>query len=205
MQYLVGIDEAGRGPLAGPVAVGAVALSPAFDFSLVEGVKDSKQLTAGAREAIYKHMQQLQRALLLDFAVSFASAAVIDSRGIVPAIRSALARSLAKLRLAPGSCEVRLDGNLYAPTQFTMQRTIIRGDETEPVISLASIAAKVERDRYMVRLARRYPAYAFDVHKGYGTKTHRELIARHGVCPEHRATFCANMFARILQNSDIVA
>lgn len=193
-RFLIGIDEAGRGPLAGPVSVGAVIIPRNFDFAIVKGVRDSKQLTAIGREEWYARLRALRREGALDFAVSFSSATTIDRRGIVFAIRAALGRCLAKLDAAPEECEIRLDGSLHAPEVFIKQTTIIRGDESEPIISLASIAAKVERDRLMRRLAPKYPAYNFDVHKGYGTAAHRKKIVEVGFCDLHRTTFCSRIF-----------
>lgn len=190
MKYLIGIDEAGRGPLAGPVSVGAVIVRRDFDFSLVAGIKDSKLLNAAMRDSWYKRLETLRDEGALRFAVAFSSAGVIDRRGIVPAVFSALRRTLVRLEADPAECEVRLDGSLKAPREFTMQRTIIRGDQTEPIISLAAIAAKVERDRLMTRLARKYPEYRFEQHKGYGTDLHRSLIKEYGFSPLHRASFC---------------
>ena len=199
MRYLIGIDEAGRGPLAGPVAVGAVIVTRDFDLSIIEGVRDSKQLTPVAREEWYGRLRAMKREGALDFAVSFSSAAVIDRRGIVFAIRSALARCLMRLAARPEECEILLDGSLRAPDIFTHQKTIIRGDESEPLISLASVAAKVRRDALMRQLARTYPAYHFDVHKGYGTLAHRRAISREGLSALHRATFCKRL--RLPSNS----
>lgn len=190
MRYLIGIDEAGRGPLAGPVAVGAVIVARDFDWRIVAGVKDSKQLSALARKEWYARLRALKREAALDFSVSFSSAALIDRRGIVFAISSALSRCLSKLNAQPHTCAILLDGSLRAPEVFTAQKTIIRGDESEPIIALASIAAKVERDRLMRRLAPKYPAYDFDVHKGYGTRVHRKTIARVGLSDIHRASYC---------------
>jgi len=190
VKYLIGIDEAGRGPLAGPVSVGAVIVPHDFDFSLVSGVKDSKMLTPKMRDEWYGKLQQIRDAGNLRFAVCFSSAETIDQEGIVPSIVSALGRVLDELQADPEECEVRLDGGLKAPARFKAQRTIIRGDQTEPVISLAAIAAKVERDRLMMDAAKAYPQYLFDEHKGYGTRAHREIILEHGISPFHRATFC---------------
>ena len=208
MKYLIGIDEAGRGPLAGPVSVGAVLVERDFDFGRVAGIKDSKQLTPQLRDEWYARIETLRDEGVLRFAVAFSSAEMIDRRGIVPAIQSALNRALrvciaaeatvAKARPWQRSeeCEVRLDGNLRAPTAFKMQRTIIRGDQSEPIISLAAIAAKVERDRLMTRMAKRYPLYHFEQHKGYGTREHRRLIRDHGFSELHRTTFCTNLLNR---------
>jgi len=206
MKYVIGIDEAGRGPLAGPVAVGAVCVPTDFDWSQVEGATDSKKMTPKSREEIYKKMLVLRREGKLDFAVAFSSAPVIDTRGIVPAIQSALNRSLKKLvearprqaaEVGPRqnaktkpSYQILLDGGLHAPAEFKNQKTIIRGDDSEPVISLASIAAKVMRDRLMVRIAHKYPRYGLEIHKGYGTLAHRKAIKQNGLSPIHRKTFC---------------
>lgn len=190
IRYVVGIDEAGRGPLAGPVSVGAVLVPTSFNWELVAGARDSKQMSPTAREGVYKQLQTLKRQERLRFAVALSSARTIDRVGIVPAIRAALARAILKLEVNPSECKVLLDGGLVAPEEFIYQETIIRGDDSEPVISLASIAAKVHRDRLMVRLAEKYPCYAFETHKGYGTAMHRRAIQKHGLSAIHRETFC---------------
>ncbi len=186
MKYLIGIDEAGRGPLAGPVAVGVAAVPVDFDFSIFAGVKDSKQLSALAREAWLAHMETEPS---LRYEVALVGSKHIDEQGIVHAIRTAMHRALDRLGLDPDACTVLLDGSLYAPEAYKNQTTIIRGDATEPIISLASIAAKVRRDRYMIHLAKKYPDYGFEIHKGYGTRLHRERIIRYGISPVHRRTF----------------
>lgn len=195
MRYLIGVDEAGRGPLAGPVAVGAVLIPPDFDWAEIPGVRDSKQLGAEARERIYAVMETLERRGRLRYAVRFSSAEAIDRFGITRAVRRALICALEALGGDPGACSVLLDGSLAAPPEYVRQHTIIRGDETEPVISLASIAAKVARDRRMERLAQRYPAWGFEAHKGYGTLEHRLRIRAHGFSPQHRRTFCTRIAA----------
>ena len=191
IRYLVGIDEAGRGPLAGPVAVGAFFVrtdSRGFKkFSA--GVKDSKKLSAKKREEWFAKMQNEKKSGNFSFAVSFGSAEMIDTRGINFAIRHALAQSLKKLGIPPEQTLVLLDGGLRAPEEYLFQKTIIKGDEKEPVISLASIAAKVSRDKKMTVFAMRYPEYGFEKHKGYGTAAHYEAIARHGVLDIHRKSF----------------
>jgi ribonuclease HII len=193
VRYVIGIDEAGRGPLAGPVAVGAVVVPEDFDFSVVKGVRDSKKLTPRAREQWYRKLRGLRRDGSLDFAVSFSSAEIIDRRGVTPAIQSALARCLKKLNAAPRHSMVLLDGSLYAPEEFTMQKTIIGGDDTKPLIAMAAIVAKVRRDRLMKRAAKRYPMYDFEVHKGYGTSAHLKAIRKIGFCELHRTTFCTRL------------
>ncbi len=189
-RFLVGIDEAGRGPLAGPVSVGVVIVPATFNFKLLKGVRDSKQMTELGREIWYEQLRVLEEEHGARHIVQFSSARFIDEYGIVPAVRTAIARALCLLEVIPEHTEILLDGALRAPSRFIYQKTIIRGDESEPLISLASIAAKVKRDRLMRKHALRYPAYGFDIHKGYGTKMHREALIEYGLCDIHRKTFC---------------
>ena len=193
MRYLIGIDEAGRGPLAGPVSVGAVLVPLDFDWKLVEGVRDSKKLSEKKREEIFERARELEQTSVLRFSVSTSSAAYIDRYGIVPAIKRALAEALSRFEIEPQECRVLLDGSLKAPEEYIHQETIIRGDDTEPVISLASIMAKVTRDRMMKQLSPKYPAYDFHVHKGYGTALHLSAIARCGLSDIHRTSFCSRL------------
>lgn len=189
-KFLIGVDEAGRGPLAGPVSVGAVCIPVGFDFSVLEGAKDSKQMTEKAREVIFLKMQELKKGGVINFVVALSSANTIDTKGIVPAIRIALAGAIGKLEVNPAECKVLLDGGLKAPIEYTNQETIIKGDSKEKVIALASIAAKVLRDRYMAKIAEKYPHYGFEIHKGYGTKKHSEAIKEFGLSEIHRRSFC---------------
>jgi ribonuclease HII len=198
-KFLIGIDEAGRGPLAGPVSVGVVVVPATFNQSLFEGIRDSKKLTELARERWYEKLPQLAQEGLR-YKVGFSSATYIDTYGIVPAIKRAIAEALRELEVDPEEASVLLDGSLKAPKEFLLQQTIIRGDETEPVISIASVAAKVERDRLMCALAIKYPNYGFEVHKGYGTKAHYEAILRHGMCDIHRKSFCKVPVEKPLEN-----
>jgi len=186
-KYFVGIDEVGRGPLAGPVAVGALAATPAV-VRQFRSIKESKQLSPEARERWYARIS-LARVDGLRFAASFVSANVIDRKGIVFAIRLALMRSLKKLKVSPNSCTVLLDGGLYAPKAYERQKTIIHGDAKKTVIAMASVVAKVLRDRKMVRLDKKYPHYGFRAHKGYGTKAHYRALKKHGFSPFHRRSF----------------
>lgn len=192
-RYIVGIDEAGRGPIAGPVAVGVFCISrKVFDHhgkALFAGVRDSKKLTAASREAWYAKLKQWKNDGTADFAVCFGSAKMIDTKGIVPAIRNAMARALQKIAVDPKQASILLDGSLCAPEEYCYQKTIIGGDDKEQVISLASIAAKVSRDSRMIRLAKKYPAYGFDAHKGYGTKVHYRAIQKEGISDQHRTSF----------------
>lgn len=167
-----------------------------FDLSFFSGIRDSKQLSEKEREAWYLTVRQAHDAGLLRYAVTTSSHEVIDRRGIVPAIRSSIDRVLVRLEADPKRCALILDGGLRAPSVFLRQETIIRGDESEPLISAASIMAKVTRDKLMKRLGRRFPAYGFEVHKGYGTKKHREAIGEYGLCDIHRLSFCTRLVVR---------
>lgn len=193
VKYLIGIDEAGRGPLAGPVSVGAMMLPTDFDLSLVDGARDSKKMSEAARERCYERLVELRDAGAINFAVAFSDNSIIDTRGIVYAVHAALANCLEQLQAHAEECEIRLDGSLKAPDHFLRQTTIIRGDDSEPVISMASIAAKVERDRHMIEMAAQYPEYGFEIHKGYGTAKHRKMIGERGLSGLHRATFCSRL------------
>ncbi len=198
-KFIIGIDEAGRGPIAGPVAVAAIQLKitnlPAGKAGyklLISNVgvplRDSKKLTASQREKWFAIIKEWQKEGMLDFAVTLISAKEIDRIGINPAIQKALDVCLSKL-LAKNSHMILLDGGLHAPRNFKNQKTIIKGDEKEPVIALASICAKVTRDRKMCLYAKRFPSYAFDVHKGYGTKRHYQCLKKSGLCILHRKSF----------------
>lgn len=176
--------------MAGPVSVGVVVVPIDFDFKLFDGVRDSKLMTEAAREEWFQRLPALETSAGVRWSVQFSSALYIDTYGIVPAVKRAIAHALRELALDPEETEIRLDGSLKAPAEFLHQTTIIRGDQTQPVISMASVAAKVSRDRLMKKLAVKYPEYGFDIHKGYGTKKHRELIGKLGVCSLHRKTFC---------------
>lgn len=189
MRSVLGVDEAGRGPIAGPVAVGVVRAPEGFDIAAAfPGVADSKKLTEKRREALFLRLEDAAAAGTVRYAVEFASAQDIDERGIAVVIREAVARALAQLAPDSTDVEVLLDGALTAPAYYR-QQTIIGGDASVPLISLASIAAKVSRDRLMTALAETYPHYSFERHKGYGTKAHYEALAHLGLCAEHRKTF----------------
>lgn len=185
--HIIGIDEAGRGPLAGPVAVGMCIVPVGFDFAQIPNVRDSKKLSERQREECMQCIVCLLNKDVLHYKVSFGSASQIDKRGIEKVTQSAIERLL---RLYdPKKCRVLLDGRLKAPAEFIHQKTITKGDDKEPVISLASICAKVLRDRKMVRYAKKYPEYGFEKHKGYGTKHHKSQIVDHGTCEIHRISF----------------
>lgn len=185
-KYIIGIDEAGRGPIAGPVTVGAVLLPREFNWRKFKGLKDSKKLTPKLREQWFSFVWDSEH---IEYRVASVGQKVIDSRGISFAIRTALNRSIARFNVDPSECLVLLDGGLKASEKFMFQKTIIKGDEKECSIALASVMAKVTRDRKMVQLAERYPEYNLDSHKGYGTKLHYKKIKKHGVCDLHRRSY----------------
>jgi len=193
MRFLIGIDEAGRAPLAGPVAVGAARVKSGFDWSKVGGVRDSKKMTPLARRRFYSEMLKLQRQGSLQFTVAFASHSLIDEVGITKAVHSAIAIALKRLKADPMESNIFLDGLLHAPEEYEYQQTIIGGDDVLPIISLAAIAAKVTRDRLMARLAPKYPEYGFEIHKGYPTHAHRSVIAARGLTNIHRVSYCRKL------------
>lgn len=192
IKYIVGIDEVGRGPLAGPVTVGAFCVKKNFDFKKLEGIRDSKKLTPEKREYFFEKIKELEKKGDIEYKVTFVSSKEIDKRGISHAIKRALTKSILGLRKDPQICEVFLDGGLYAPEEYKKQKTIIKGDDKIKAISCASVVAKVLRDRRMCLLAKKYPEYGFEIHKGYGTKKHCESIRKNGICKEHRKCFLKN-------------
>jgi ribonuclease HII len=201
-KYLIGIDEVGRGPIAGPVAVGAFRISMK-DLPKVrkifKGVKESKQLSEIKREEWFAIIEKHKNAQLIDFCVTFQSEKIIDTKGLSFSIKRALRDSLSAVSSIANDtnhCRVLLDGGLKAPTEFIDQKTIIKGDEKEMVIALASICAKVLRDRKMNKLGKKHAAYGFEVHKGYGTRRHYEVIKKHGLLPTHRRLFLRKFLER---------
>ena len=193
-KWIVGIDEVGRGPLAGPVSVAAFCIEKRkYDRYLAKGLKNSKALTPRARAEIAKKFYALKKSGELDFVIASVSERIIDQKGIVYAIHSAIETALGKLGLPPEEVLVLLDGGIRAPAKYKYQKTIIKGDEKHPVIAAASIVAKVHRDRYMVRIARRYPEYGFEQHKGYGTRAHYEALSKYGLCQIHRKTYLTSL------------
>lgn len=178
--YTAGVDEAGRGPLAGPVVIAAVILDPA---SPIDGLADSKQLSARRREALFPLI--IERALA--HAVVCVEAAEIDRINILEATLLGMTRALKQLAIAPALALI--DGNRLPKDLPCTARAIVRGDATEPAISAASILAKVTRDRILVDYEARWPGYGFAKHKGYPTPAHYAALAKLGPCPEHRRSF----------------
>lgn len=191
-QYLIGIDEVGRGPLAGPVAVGAVCIYIEHQNKVKKFfpiIKDSKKLTQKKREEWDKKIREAEKLGYLSFAVTFVSPGVIDKKGLSFAIRTALEKSLSAIGHDVKNAKVLLDGGLRAPAQYVNQETIIKGDEKELVIALASIVAKVARDTRMIALSKKLPEYGFERHKGYGTREHYKAIKKNGITKHHRKSF----------------
>lgn len=207
LKHIVGIDEVGRGPIAGEVAVGAVLIF-AEHYKKIEKIfpiiKDSKKLTPKKREVWLKKIREAEEAGYLISKVSFIPSSVIDKKGIAHSIRAALADSLGAvvfhafkrsdlenlgLRSDLGRIQVLLDGGLKAPKEYEYQETIIKGDEKELAIALASIVAKVTRDERMVKLAKKFPKYGFEQHKGYGTRAHYAAVRKYGLTKHHRRSF----------------
>lgn len=179
-KIVCGVDEAGRGPLAGPVYAAAVVLP---ENCVIEGLDDSKKLTEKKREALFPVIQEKAIA----YGIGFSTAEEIDEINILNATFLAMKRAVEQLNLSPDLLLV--DGNLKPKTGICQEEPIIKGDAKSLSIAAASVLAKVSRDRYMVNIAKEYPQYMFEKHKGYGTKLHYEKINEYGICPIHRRTF----------------
>lgn len=187
-KLIVGIDEAGRGPLAGPVCMGAVGKklkNKNKKIKILEGIKDSKNLSAKKRE---EWLEIIRKNFESHYV--FISHKTIDKIGISKALKLGVEKVLEKFSQKPDL--VLMDGSLRAPERYK-QETIIKGDEKIPLISAASIIAKTARDKKMLASHKKYPQYNFAKHKGYGTKAHYEKISKHGLCVLHRKTFCGNV------------
>lgn len=176
---IAGVDEAGRGPLAGPVVAAAVILD---DKNPIRGLADSKKLTALRREKLFDEI----RAKALCCSISEASVEEIDRLNILQATMLAMRRAVLGLRLKP--TKVLVDGNRI-PTLEVLAEAIVKGDSLVPAISAASILAKVHRDRWCVEVDALFPQYGFAGHKGYGTSEHMAALREFGACPHHRKTF----------------
>ena len=181
VRFIAGVDEAGRGPLAGPVTVAAVILDASKPR--IRGLDDSKKLTHAKREALYEKI--VDRALA--YSIVMVMSDEIDRINIFQATMTGMSRALAELN--PCAHEAWIDGNALPRDLPCAGRAIIGGDALEPAISAASILAKVTRDRWMVQLDREHPGYGFAEHKGYGTPAHLAALQRLGPCPHHRRSF----------------
>lgn len=177
---IAGVDEAGRGPLAGPVAVAAVILDPTRPIA---GLDDSKRLSEARREALYPQIVECA----LAWRIEFVEADEIDRLNILQATLTGMRRAVAALR--PAAVLARIDGNKVPKDMPCPAEALIGGDAIEPAIMAASILAKVARDRHMCGLHAQWPQYGFDLHKGYPTPGHLAALAEHGPCPQHRRSF----------------
>lgn len=176
---ICGVDEAGRGPLAGPVYAAAVILP---SDCVIEGLNDSKKLTEKKREALFDEIKEKA----LAYGIASADEKEIDEINILNATFLAMKRAIASLSVKPDLALI--DGNQKPHTDIE-EVTVIKGDAKSMSIAAASVLAKVSRDRFMLEMAEKYPQYEFERHKGYGTKLHYEKIAQYGVCDIHRRTF----------------
>lgn len=197
--YIIGIDEVGRGPIAGPVTLGIVGIdmkSPVAKFLAklvkhkIEGIRDSKQLTPIEREHIHAEMLTYKKNGELEFYTTSVNASIVDEKGMTYAVSNAIARLLRKFNVDAETVNIVLDGRLYAPEKFINQKTVTKGDTIHLSIALASIAAKVVRDKYMMKQDKVFPEYGFKKHKGYGTVEHRKALKKYGLSPLHRKTYC---------------
>ncbi len=181
--WICGVDEAGRGPLVGAVVAGAVVLDPS---NPIEGLKDSKKLTAARREYLYEQIMEKAKA----WGVGEASPAEIDEINILQATMLAMRRAIEDLtsRLGAWPDKALIDGN-RCPELPIAAEAIVKGDAKEPAISAASIVAKVTRDRQMISLHERHPEYGFAQHMGYPTEAHFAALKQYGVCDQHRRSF----------------
>ena len=180
---ICGIDEAGRGPLAGDVYAAAVILPEGL---IIDGLDDSKKLTAKKRELLFDIITEKA----VSYCIAAATAAEIDEMNILNAAMLAMKRAFDGLSAKPEYALI--DGNKI-PELGVPAEAVVKGDSVSASIAAASVLAKVARDRYMLELDKKYPQYMFAKHKGYGTKLHYERIAEYGLCPEHRRTFCKKL------------
>jgi len=180
IEYVCGVDEAGRGPLAGPVCAAAVILEPDV---VIEGLNDSKKLSETKREILYEKIMDSS----ISIGIAFASVEEIEKMNILNATFLAMNRAIELLDPAP---EIALiDGNQDKGIHIENKKTIVKGDSKCACIAAASILAKVTRDRYMIEMDELYPEYQFKRHKGYGTKIHYEALRKYGPSPIHRNSF----------------
>jgi len=179
-KLVAGVDEVGRGPLAGPIFAAAVIL-PLGCF--IEGLNDSKKLSPQKRERLFHEIKEVA----IDIGVASIGHSMIDRIGIGPANLLVMKRAVERLRIIPDF--VLLDGKRYRIDSAVPQRAIISGDAKCPSIAAASIVAKVTRDRLMISYHRRFPLYGFAQHKGYGTRRHFQMLEKYGLCAIHRRSF----------------
>ena len=184
-KVVCGIDEAGRGPLAGPVHAAAVILPIGLE---IEGLNDSKKLSEKKREQLFDVICEKA----IDYSIGVATEKEIDEINILNATFLAMHRAVEGLKIKPDYALI--DGNQYPKIPFVMEETVVKGDAKSMSIAAASILAKVSRDRFMLQKAEEYPQYQFEKHKGYGTKVHYEAIREYGPSPIHRLTFLKKFY-----------
>ena len=192
MTYLIGVDEAGRGPLAGPVQAVAFALPIGEESKVLDlGVKDSKKISPKKRERMYHQLISPENGFI--FGMAEKSHQIIDSINILQAtflaMREAIEECIFQLP-DEAKFKVLVDGNQLIPLLSYSQEAVVDGDNQIPAIAAASIIAKVTRDNLLITYDALYPEYGFGQHKGYGTKAHREALTKHGLSPVHRRSFC---------------
>lgn len=196
MKYLVGIDEVGRGALAGPMCIGLFLVDEKNIHQIQRGaphvITDSKKTTENRRSHLMSYFLSCKKDTQCDFLVMSLSADKIDRYGISVCLSQMIKTGLVKLNIQMNDTIVLLDGGLKAPPQYK-QMTIIKGDASEFAISAASIIAKVYRDEYMKKQSYIYPEYGFEKHVGYGTLVHRQAILKYGLTKIHRTSFCKNL------------
>lgn len=186
IQVVCGVDEAGRGPLAGPVCAAAVILPAHLE---IPGLTDSKKLTDKKRRELYPIIRELAVA----YGIGFATEKEIDEINILQATFLAMQRALDQLQVRPDLALV--DGNRERDFGIPV-KTVVKGDSLSANIAAASVLAKVTRDDLMMEMAREYPEYGFDIHKGYGTKAHYAALTEHGACPIHRMSFLKKFYGQ---------
>lgn len=183
-KVIAGVDEAGRGPLAGDVYAGAVIFKPG---TIIEGLNDSKKISPKKRDMLFEEIKEKS----VSWSVGIATVAEIEELDILNATFLAMRRAIEGLSVTPDF--VMVDGNQHIRRLEIENEPVIKGDSLSMSIAAASILAKVSRDRYMEEMAKKYPEYEFEGHKGYGTKRHSELIREFGPCPIHRMSFLKNI------------
>lgn len=191
VNILCGVDEAGRGPLAGDVFAAAVILPP---DCYIEGLNDSKKLSEKKREKLYDEI--IKKAV--DYCIATATVEEIEKINILNATYLAMTKAVNGLKTKADL--VLIDGNKIPPQLEIEAKSIVKGDSTSASIAAASILAKVARDRYMLKIAKEYPQYMFEKHKGYGTKLHYEMIDKYGICKVHRKSYLKKYYGKQKEN-----
>ncbi len=192
--WIVGIDEVGRGPLSGHVFVSGCAIKESDYRKIIwTGLNDSKKMTVMSREKWFDIAKKMENKKIVKISISSRSAKFIDLKGINKSIMLCIEDIFFDLNLNPKKCQIFLDGGLSAPNIYPNQKTIIKGDQKKKIISLASVVAKVSRDKIMIKISKKYPNYFWEKNKGYGTKDHINAIKKYGITKEHRKTYLSRI------------